>query len=133
MTHNTSESTDVKQLPAHLWKPGQSGNPLGRPKGSKNALGEAFVAAMHDDFQQHGIEAIQRVREKEPAQYLRVIASIIPKEVQVTDATLGEMSDDELISVLAAVRALTAASGTKAPRKRAKTSDDGVSARGQPH
>lgn len=28
----------VKPARAHLWKPGQSGNPAGRPKGSKNNI-----------------------------------------------------------------------------------------------
>jgi len=31
-----SENTVEEQKPAHLWKPGQSGNPAGRPKGAKN-------------------------------------------------------------------------------------------------
>lgn len=33
-----SETLPVPERPAHLWKPGQSGNPAGRPKGSKNHL-----------------------------------------------------------------------------------------------
>lgn len=33
MTENTIENTNK----SHLWKPGRSGNPAGRPKGSRNA------------------------------------------------------------------------------------------------
>ena len=32
---STQENT---QKPSHLWQPGQSGNPNGRPKGSKNKI-----------------------------------------------------------------------------------------------
>ena len=31
----------------------------GRPKGSRNKLGEAFLEAMHADFEQHGVEVIK--------------------------------------------------------------------------
>ncbi len=31
-----SEITEPKQKPDHLWKPGQSGNPKGKPKGSRH-------------------------------------------------------------------------------------------------
>ena len=31
-------ANDVKPARSHLWKPGQSGNPAGRPKGSKNNI-----------------------------------------------------------------------------------------------
>lgn len=69
----------------------------GRPKGARNKLGEAFLEAMLEDFTQHGTAAIQVVRAEKPDQYLKVIASILPKEMNlnVTDQ-LSEMSDDEL-------------------------------------
>lgn len=95
-----------------------TGNAAGRPKGSRNKLGEAFIEAMHADFMEHGTDVIQTVRQEKPDQYLKVLASILPKELHVTDASLGDMSDDELIELLAAVRSLTAQSGAKPARGR---------------
>jgi hypothetical protein len=91
----------TEKLPAHLrddlkFKPGQSGNPNGRPKGSRNALGEAFLEAMHEDFKAHGVEAIQKVRDEKPDQYLKVIASILPKDLNVNINNMDDLSDDEL-------------------------------------
>jgi hypothetical protein len=62
------------------WKPGQSGNPKGRPPGSRNKLGEAFVEALYRDFVEHGAKAIEICRETKPDVYLTVISKIIPKE-----------------------------------------------------
>jgi hypothetical protein len=69
----------------------------GRPKGSRNKLGEAFIEAMHDDFAEHGVAAIETVRAEKPDQYLKVIASLLPKEMNlnVTDQ-FSEMTEDEL-------------------------------------
>ena len=39
----------------------QPGNP-GRPKGSRNKLGEDFIQALAVDFDRHGTETIERVR-----------------------------------------------------------------------
>jgi hypothetical protein len=78
-----SDPTDTKQRPAHLWKPGQSGNVLGRPRGSRNRLGEDFVRSLADDFERHGVEAIKAVRERRPDHYLKVIASLLPRGVEL--------------------------------------------------
>ena len=47
-------------------KPGQSGNPKGRPKGARNRLGTQFLEALETDFNQFGAQAIAQVREKKP-------------------------------------------------------------------
>lgn len=93
------------------WRPGQSGNPTGRPAGARNKLGEAFLEALCADFQDHGVDAIQKVRAEKPDQYLKVIASILPKEFHVKEGALTDMSDAELIATLATVRSLIAAGG----------------------
>ena len=55
----------------------------GRPKGSRNKLATEFIDALYADFQQNGADVIKRVARDEPAQYLRVIAQILPKELDV--------------------------------------------------
>lgn len=69
----------------------------GRPKGARSQLGEDFLKALHDDFETHGVEAIQQCRTEKPVEYVKVIASILPKELNVKIDPLEEMTDDELI------------------------------------
>ena len=83
-------------------RPFQPGNP-GRPKGSRNKLGEAFLDALHADWQEHGADAIARVRQDRPQDYLKVIASTLPKDLNVRDARaneLRELSDEELAIII---------------------------------
>src|SRR6185295_5269724 len=64
------------KVPGKPFKAGEAwnGNAAGRPKGSRNKLGEEFVAALHDSFLVHGKETIEKVREDKPDVYLKVIA-----------------------------------------------------------
>ena len=64
------------------WKPGESGNPAGRPKGSRNKLSEEFVAEVYADWCENGAAAIQTVRETRPDVYVKVVASLLPRQVQ---------------------------------------------------
>lgn len=77
--------------PRVIGRPFQPGNP-GRPKGSRNKLGESFLDAMLVSFTEQtaegkpaGIEAIRRTRDADPAVYTRVIASLLPKEITGAD------------------------------------------------
>lgn len=93
-SENTLEKRKAPQLQPYQFK---AGNP-GRPKGARNKLGEAFIDALHDDFVENGVAAIQTVRSEKPDQYLKVIASLLPKDVNLNiNDQYGEMSDDELI------------------------------------
>jgi hypothetical protein len=45
------------------FKPGQSGNPKGRPKGARNRLGTQFLEALEADFNNFGTQAYRRERD----------------------------------------------------------------------
>jgi len=96
-----TEITKLQQRPAHLWKPGTSGNPAGRPRGSRNKLSDDFVAALYDDFQDHGSAAIAACRAQKPDVYVRVIASLLPKDVSIKVQQLDDLTDDQLMRKLA--------------------------------
>lgn len=65
------------------WKPGESGNPKGRPKGARNRLGTAFLEALEADFSEHGVEAIERVWRDKPEVYIKLVADLVPKEASL--------------------------------------------------
>lgn len=97
MSHETSiTSTSSEETPRQHrgllkpWKPGQSGNPAGRPKGARSKLSEAFIADMLDAWQRHGPEVLDRVAADDPPTFLRVYAQVMPKQIE---ATIGVFAD----------------------------------------
>lgn len=107
-----SHTTDPKlKAPPTAFKSGAewTGNRAGRPKGSRNKLGEDFLTALQADFSAHGVKAIETVREERPHEYLKVIAGILPKELNVNTSRVEELSDDELADGIAALQSILAA------------------------
>jgi hypothetical protein len=93
----------AKSRAAYLqkWEPGQSGNPAGRPAGAKNRLQGDFLHALAEDFREHGIGAIRIMRVERPAEYVKCIASLMPKELLVTqDNALTDLTDEQLEQAL---------------------------------
>ena len=62
------------------FKVGNPGGP-GRPLGSKNRLSEYFLHELAYHFEKHRKEAIERVFNDRLGEYLRIIASLVPKEL----------------------------------------------------
>jgi hypothetical protein len=85
---------------APAWISGQSGNPAGRPLGSRSKLSERFILALHDDFVQHGQAVIQRVRNDFPQIYLQVIGRLVPRELHFKDQSLLAGMPDETLGEL---------------------------------
>lgn len=75
------------------------GNP-GKPKGARTKLGEQFLSALQEDFQDHGAAAIVTVRTERPQDYLKVIASLMPKDLNLNVNNLDDATDDELVQRL---------------------------------
>ena len=103
-----SELTDGKHRNLIPFKPGQSGNPRGRPKGARSKVGEDFLTELYENFAVHGAAAIERVCEDDPAAYLRVIVSVLPQDIKIDrrpDAgPLSDLTEDELKALLYAAR-----------------------------
>ena len=64
----------------------------------------------------NGPQVIVSVRKDDPSTYLRVIASILPKELTVSNTPLDEISDDELLEVLVKLRSIIVEEGQKRPQ-----------------
>jgi hypothetical protein len=78
----------------------------GRPAGSRNRLTGAFLHKLADDFEQHGDAVIRIARIERPVEYLKIVASILPRELAINDAKLGDMSEEEVAALLETVREL---------------------------
>jgi hypothetical protein len=83
---------------------GHAGNAHGRPRGSRNKLGESFLQELYADWIAHGKEAIRKVREEMPHVYLKVVASLIPKQLEIRENAFDGVSDDELDAIIAYAR-----------------------------
>src|SRR5215471_20616397 len=84
-------------MPTNLWQPGQSGNPAGRLRGSRNKLSEEVICALLRDFRKHGEKAIAKVRREQPGVYLRCLTLLIPREHKVQHGNpLKDLTDEQL-------------------------------------
>lgn len=77
----------------------------GRPRESRDRITRGFLLKFADSFEKYGEVVIDRVREEEPATYLKIAAALVPKEIEIK-RPLEELDDGKLV---AAIEALTAA------------------------
>jgi hypothetical protein len=79
----------------------------GRPVGSRNRVTSHFLNVLCKDFEENGEAVVKICRIEKPVEYLKIVASLLPKEFAV-DTKLGELSDEEVAQLLAQVRELRA-------------------------
>ena len=70
------------------------------PKRTKKTLGDDFLDAVRADFRTHGAGVIAAVRADKPDQYLKIVQSVLPKDLakdlHVSTDNMESLSDDEI-------------------------------------
>jgi hypothetical protein len=79
-------------------------NHTGRPLGSRNKLCRALLEDLAADWAEGGAAAIKIMRIEEPAQYVRAMVSILPKEL-IWESGLADVDDVELDQLIEMLRA----------------------------
>ena len=81
-----------------LFQRGDGGNTGGgRRQGARNRISTALLTAFAEDFEKFGEETVRITRVEKPVEYLRIAASLLPKEFEITHSQqLHELSDEEL-------------------------------------
>jgi hypothetical protein len=77
----------------------------GRAKGVKNKLSHVFLTDLLADYEAHGAETIRICRMEEPIAYIKLIAALVPHELDITQTHLMEVPDEELEIYIAKLRA----------------------------
>jgi hypothetical protein len=98
--------TDVTTNPSH-WRPGVSGNPNGRPVGSRNAFSNAFMEDLSAVWAQHGRSAMELTAKTMPSVFFATAARVLPKDVALTiEQSSGGLTPGDVATLRAIQQAL---------------------------
>ena len=102
------------------WPPGVSGNPNGRPLGSRSAFSAGFTRDLAEVWADKGKAAMLYTAEKQPAVFFATCARLLPNDVRVTveQSLPGNLSmeDSQMMKeIIAAVRQAIPDASSKPP------------------
>jgi hypothetical protein len=99
------------------FKPGVSGNPHGNRHRTRHLLNQEFMEALLLNFRHQGKKAIEKVARNQPAAYLKILALLVPREMQIEHTNrLKQMTDEEIEQAIEAIQTMLAAQAGEAAK-----------------
>src|SRR5215475_10398569 len=113
--HVENKSTDMES--AMTFKQGVSGNPHGNRHRTRHLLNQEFMQALLLHFRQHGKKAIEKVAREQPGVYLKILALLVPREMQIEHTNrIKQMTDEEIEQAIEAIQTMLAARAGEAAK-----------------
>jgi len=82
------------------------GNPGGSLEATRRSFNRDFLLALAADFKKHGAAAIEKVREQQPAAYMKICALLVPREMKLEHSGgVKAMTDERIEGAIAAIEA----------------------------
>lgn len=72
------------------FQPGQSGNPAGRPAGSRNKFTKAMLNDFAEVWAEGGKDALKRLQKRKPGEFVRAALHWVPDEFELGDSAQTE-------------------------------------------
>ena len=91
--------------------------PGGSLEATRRSFNKDFLLALAADFKKHGAAAIEKVREQQPAAYMKICALLVPREMQIEHSdTIKQMSDEQIEQAIEAIQTMLAARAGEAAK-----------------
>src|SRR6266404_4654834 len=92
------------------FKPGVSGNPHGNRHRTRHLLNQEFMQALLLNFRHEGKRAIEKVARNQPGVYLKILALLVPREMQIEHTNrIKQMTDEQIEQAIEAIQTMLAA------------------------
>jgi hypothetical protein len=113
--HIENKSADMET--AMTFRQGMSGNPHGNRHRTRHLLNQEFMQALLLNFRHEGKRAIEKVARNQPAVYVKILALLVPREMQVehTDR-IKQMTDEQIEQAIEAIQTMLAARAGEAAK-----------------
>jgi hypothetical protein len=120
--HTHQSFADVENNAADMerkmtFQQGVSGNPHGNRHRTRHLLNQEFMQALLLNFRHEGKRAIEKVARNQPGVYLKILALLVPREMQIEHTNLiKQMTDEEIEQAIEAIQTMLAARAGEAAK-----------------
>jgi hypothetical protein len=113
--HIENKSADMES--AMTFRQGVSGNPHGNRHRTRHLLNQEFMQALLLNFRHQGKKAIEKVARNQPAVYVKILALLVPREMQVEHSGgVKAMTDEQIEQAIEAIQIMLAARAGEAAK-----------------